>query len=80
MLTSSRKTLFYFLKVYTIYSMNPAKFVTETMSELRQVTWPSRQKTVNLTLVVILLSLLVGSYVGLLDFGLTNLLKAVLGS
>jgi hypothetical protein len=34
------------------------------LEEMRKVTWPSRQETMRLTLVVIVVSLVVGLYVG----------------
>jgi len=46
---------------------NPIQFVKEVMAELKKVTWPTRQETVKLTLVVIVLSLLVGTFIGILD-------------
>lgn len=48
-------------------SLNPARFITEVMAELKKVTWPTRQETIKLTVVVIALSLFVGVYIGGLD-------------
>ena len=46
----------------------PVQFVREVVSELKKVTWPTRPETVKLTLVVIAISLLVGIFIGGLDF------------
>ena len=35
--------------------------------EARKVSWPSRQETLKLTVVVIIVSIFVGVYIGLLD-------------
>ena len=43
-------------------------FLQESKEELRRVNWPSREETVRLTLVVILISLLVALFLGALDF------------
>lgn len=42
---------------------------------MTKVTWPKRDEVVRLTAVVILLSLIVGIYVGALDFSFTKLLE-----
>jgi preprotein translocase subunit SecE len=50
-------------------------YLRETLAELKLVRWPSRKDTVNLTLLVIVISIIVGAYVGGLDFAFTNILK-----
>jgi preprotein translocase subunit SecE len=54
--------------------MNLATYLKDTLSELRQVRWPTRQATIKLTGIVIGISLLVGIYIGLLDYAFTHLL------
>ena len=49
------------------------KFLSEVRVELAKVSWPTWHQTVNLTLVVIAVSLLVGLYVGGIDFVLAQL-------
>ncbi|HCX28146.1 MAG TPA: preprotein translocase subunit SecE [Candidatus Portnoybacteria bacterium] len=44
------------------------KFFKEVRLELKKVTWPSRQETINYTLMVIGISLAVALFLGLLDF------------
>jgi preprotein translocase subunit SecE len=56
----------------------PASFVQETLSELRKVTWPTRQEVIRLTGVVIAISVIVGLFVGGLDFVFTKLLQFLL--
>lgn len=46
---------------------NPVQFVREVITELKKVTWPTREETIKLTLVVIALSVLVGAFIGALD-------------
>ncbi len=57
--------------------MNVITYLKETVSELKLVRWPTRQETINLTLIVIAISVFVGAYVGGLDFVFTNILKLV---
>lgn len=46
---------------------SPVQFIREVVTELKKVTWPTRQETIKLTGVVIVLSVLVGAFVGVLD-------------
>jgi preprotein translocase subunit SecE len=46
----------------------PVGFLKETRDELKKVVWPTRQETIRLTFVVIVVSLLVGLFLGGLDF------------
>jgi preprotein translocase subunit SecE len=47
-------------------------FLREVRIELRKVTWPSRKETIATTSMVILLSILVAFFLGLLDVGLSK--------
>lgn len=58
--------------------MNPITYIRETISELKQVHWPSREETVQLTILVLVISIIVAVYVGGLDFLFTNLLTFIL--
>lgn len=50
-----------------IPNIPPVQFVNEVISELKKVTWPTREETMKLTAVVIALSLIVGVFIGGLD-------------
>jgi len=52
----------------------PGNFLRETQDELKKVTWPTRQEVIRLTMVVITVSLVVGLFLGVLDFSFTRLL------
>lgn len=56
----------------------PVSFLRETLDELRKVTWPTRQEIIRLTGVVIGVSLLVGLFIGGLDFIFTRLLAIII--
>jgi preprotein translocase subunit SecE len=58
--------------------MNITNYFRSTITELRQVTWPSRDQTLRLTGTVLGISLIVAAYVGGLDFAFTNLLTTLL--
>lgn len=55
----------------------PVAFIQETYDELKKVTWPTRQEVIRLTAVVILVSLIVGVFIGGLDLIFTSLLQIV---
>lgn len=53
-------------------------FFSEVKSELSKVTWPKKNEVLRLTGIVILVSAIVGFYVGGLDYLFTNLLTKLL--
>lgn len=53
-------------------------FLKEVKAELGKVTWPDRQDTIRLTIIVIALSVAVGIYLGALDLLFTELLKVLI--
>ncbi len=55
----------------------PTTFLRETRDELKKVVWPSRQEVIRLTFVVITVSLIVGLFLGGLDFVFTKVLETV---
>jgi preprotein translocase subunit SecE len=54
------------------------QYVIESKGELKKVTWPSRQQAISATWVVIILSVLMAIFLGLVDLGLSKLVKFVL--
>ncbi len=54
--------------------MNVITYLKEVKAEMVHITWPSREDTQFLTSIVLGGSLLVGLYIGGLDYGLTTLL------
>ncbi len=57
-------------------NIQPSVFHT-IIGEVRKVSWPSRQETVKLTIVVIAVSLFVGLYIGALDIVFAKALQLV---
>lgn len=53
------------------------RFYNDTMSEIRKVNWPDRQQTLNLTLLVIALSIVLGAMLGGIDFVLLRMFEAI---
>lgn len=58
--------------------MNKAtKFLKEVQTELKKVTWPTQKQAVRLTGIVVGVSLVVGLYVGVLDYTLTKIVGLI---
>jgi preprotein translocase subunit SecE len=57
----------------------PLDFIHDVRSELRKVVWPTQRETVNLTVVVLALSLAVGLFLGGTDFVFQELFRWLLG-
>ena len=53
-------------------------YMSEAWSELKKVAWPTRQTVVNLTLIVIAVSIAVGAYIAVLDIALKSAVDQVL--
>jgi preprotein translocase subunit SecE len=51
------------------------QFLGEVISELKKVTWPTRQETMRLTMLVIAISVAIGAVLGLLDIIFSQLLN-----
>ena len=58
---------------------NPLVFVRDVRSELRKVAWPSQRETINLTVVVLAFSVVVGLFLGGIDFLFQELFRFLLG-
>ena len=53
------------------------RFIDEAWSELKKVSWPTREQTRNLTLIVFAVSLAVGLYITALDFVFLQAVEAL---
>lgn len=56
----------------------PVLFVRQTYDELKQVVWPTRKEIIRLTAIVIILSILMGLYIGGLDWLFTHIVELLL--
>jgi len=54
------------------------QFLREVKIELKKVTWPSRKETLASTAVVIIIVIIISAFLGLVDLGLSNLIRFVL--
>ncbi len=54
------------------------QFYREVKIELKKVTWPTRKQTMGSTVVVVILVVIISLFLGLVDLGLSSLMRAVL--
>jgi preprotein translocase subunit SecE len=54
------------------------EFFREVLLEFKRVTWPSRQELVNSTVVVIVVTVVLAFFLGMVDIGLTKVVERVL--
>jgi preprotein translocase subunit SecE len=55
------------------------RYFNETAGELRKVSWPSWPEARQLTILVIIVMVVIGLFLGLVDYGANSLLNLVLG-
>ena len=53
-------------------------FLNEVWAELKKVHWPSRKETYAATLVVLIVTIFVAAFLGVVDFAISRLIHAVL--
>ena len=58
-------------------SGNKLNFFSDTISELKKVTWLSRREVLYLSSIVLLVTIVVGIFLALVDFGFTRLIEGV---
>jgi preprotein translocase subunit SecE len=55
-----------------------SQFLREVKIELKKVTWPTRKQTMGSTVVVVVLVMIFSLFLGLVDLGLSSLIRVVL--
>ncbi len=55
------------------------RFITEAYRELQRVTWPTREETMRLTLMVIAVAAAVGAFLFVVDLVFARLMDTILG-
>jgi preprotein translocase subunit SecE len=58
--------------------VGPVGFLRETVSELRKSVWPSKEETARLTVIVLVLAIAMGFFLGLLDRAFAELFTRVI--
>ncbi len=54
------------------------RFLREVKVELKKVTWPTRKQTMGSTVVVIIVVVIISLFLGIVDAGLSSLIRTVL--
>ena len=50
-------------------------YLRDVRAELRHVSWPSRKQAINYTIIVLIISIGTGLFLGFLDFAFSSVLK-----
>ena len=58
--------------------VSPVTYIQETWDEMQKVKWPTRVEIIRLTTIVIIISIIVGLYIGALDFIFTKSVELIL--
>ncbi|WP_018124763.1 preprotein translocase subunit SecE [Desulfovibrio oxyclinae] len=53
-------------------------FFEESKVEIKKVVWPSRKETTTTCIAVLVVTLVIALYLGIVDFGLSKLVEAIL--
>jgi preprotein translocase subunit SecE len=53
------------------------RFIEESWSELKKVTWPTREQVRNLTVLVFVISAIVGAYIAVFDLLFSEVIRIV---
>ena len=61
------------------YVKKAGQFFREAKMELKKVKWPTRKELLASTAVVIVLTLIISFFLGLVDFGLIKIIKNIVG-
>jgi len=54
--------------------------IGEVVGELRRVTWPTKEETLRLSIMVICVAAAVGAFLGLVDLGFARIMAILLGN
>jgi preprotein translocase subunit SecE len=54
------------------------RYIYETLGELRKVQWPTRKEAINLTIVVLVVSIVMAFFLGGLDYIFSRLLTLII--
>jgi len=58
--------------------LNPVSYIKEVTSELKKVTWPTRRQTIDMTMLVVVISIVVAIYLTGVDFILKKVITAII--
>ena len=53
-------------------------YIQESIEELKKVSWPTKKETQSYTIAVITVSVIIASFLGILDLVFSNILKSIL--
>jgi preprotein translocase subunit SecE len=58
--------------------LNPVSYIKEVTSELKKVTWPTRKQTIDMTILVVVISMIVAIYLTGVDLILKKIIATII--
>ncbi|MDH5533050.1 MAG: preprotein translocase subunit SecE [Candidatus Pacebacteria bacterium] len=58
--------------------LNPVSYIKEVTSELKKVTWPTRKQTIDMTILVVIISMVVALYLTGVDLILKKVIAIII--
>lgn len=58
--------------------MKIIEYLKGVRAELKHINWPSKKQTISFTIIVIIISIIIAYFLGLLDFIFSNLIKKLI--
>lgn len=68
------------MEAYLVRMNKPWIFLKEVRAELEKVVWPSREQTIRYSVLVIVVAVATGLFLGSLDYGLTKLTSIIIAN
>jgi preprotein translocase subunit SecE len=56
------------------------QYIRESKVELKKVTWPGRKETLSLTWVVLITVIIISFFLGVVDLGLSKVVRLIIGA
>ncbi|MDO8578436.1 MAG: preprotein translocase subunit SecE [Dehalococcoidales bacterium] len=53
------------------------KFISDTLAELKKVVWLSRREVLYLTTIVVIVTVIMGAFLGLIDYGFSKFINGL---
>ena len=67
-----------FERLKKVAKVNPGEFLRQVRAETGKVVWPTRKETVTTTIMVLIMTTLLGIFFFMIDWGFAALVKALL--
>jgi preprotein translocase subunit SecE len=60
------------------FGSNPIEYLKDAKAELKKVKWPTKKQAINSTILVIIVTIATGAFLGALDYGFSQVFAYLL--